>query len=294
MAREHSSIGCFAYKGSDLKTALGIALAVFAFLSVAIPCSSQEPADERDLHMVREDTWAFFIAPYGWLAGVSGTVATDGENTELEVPFEDFLENTRAGLLLYFEARRNKVFVAFDGTWATLGGEMNGQLVDLDIEIRQRIYDIRVGYEVYNKKLGEVIHKKKFDWQRRMIIDIFAGGRYFRTEPVIAIIPIIGDPREISGVDSRVDPFFGLRIGWDMSPRWIMGFRGDIGGFGIGDAAQFSWQATGDIGYRLSSRIALFAGYRYLTFDTITGRGDDRNGTDLSQQGPIIGAGFSF
>lgn len=244
--------------------------------------------------MAREGSWGFFIAPYGWLTGVEGTVVTDGEGVDLDVPFEDFYESTRAGLQLYFEARRNKLFFAFDGTWATLGGEMDGHLLDLDIEVRQRIYDVRIGYEVYNKKLGDVIQKPKFDWQRRGIIDLFVGGRYFRTEPVITLTPIIGDPRKISGVDSRIDPFLGLRIGWDMSYRWAIGFRGDIGGFGIGDAAQFTWQGAAELGFRLSRRITLFGGYRYLEHDTVTGEGEERNGTDLRQGGPIIGAGFSL
>jgi opacity protein-like surface antigen len=46
------------------------------------------------------------------------------------------------------------------------------------------------------------------------------------------------------------------------------------------------------MGFRLSRRITLFGGYRYLRFDTVTGEGDARNGTDLHQEGVIVGAGF--
>jgi len=79
-----------------------------------------------------------------------------------------------------------------------------------------------------------------------------------------------------------------------MSYRWGIGFRGDIGGFGIGDAAQFSWQAAAEFAFRVSRRVAIVAGYRILEYDTIVGQGEDRNGTDLRQQGPIIGAGIAF
>ena len=253
-----------------------------------------ESEEERPLRMARQSKWDFFVAPYGWLTGVAGAVVADGEETEIDVPFEDFLENTRAGFQVYFEARRKRLFLGFDGTWATLGSEVEGRLFDLDIEIRQRIYDIRVGYEVYSTDLGEVIERRKFDWQRRGVIDLFIGGRYFRTEPVITITPILGDERVISSVDSRVDPFVGLRIGWDMSYRWLIGFRGDIGGFGIGDAAEFSWQAQGTLGIRVSRRVAITGGYRILEYDTIAGEGVERNGTDLRQEGPFIGAGISF
>ena len=64
------------------------------------------------------------------------------------------------------------------------------------------------------------------------------------------------------------------------------------GTIGIGNAAQFSWQAAGTLGYRVSRRVAVFAGYRVLEYDTVVGEGENRNGTDLRQQGPIIGAGF--
>jgi len=270
-----------------------VCVAVVALLTISLPVFAQsESGEEKPLRMARDTKWNLFIAPYGWLTGVRGTVVTNGEETVIDVPFEDFLENVNAGLMLYFEARRNKLILAFDGTWANLGTEVDGRLVDLDIEIKQRIYDIRVGYEVYSKNIGNVIDKPTFDWQRRGVIDLFIGGRYFKTEPIITVSPIIGDEIVISGGESRIDPFVGTRIAWDMSYRWGIVFSGDIGGFGIGNAAQFSWQATAEFGFRVSRRVTIFGGYRALDYDTVTGEGTDRNGTDLRQNGPIIGAGI--
>ena len=270
-------------------------IVLLLIVAFTVPAMAQDEAgEERPLRTARDDKWDFFVGPYGWLTGVQGTVATDGDEVTIDVPFEDFLDHTSAGLMVYFEARRNKVFVAFDGTWAILNEEIDGRLLDLDIEIRQQIYDIRVGYEVRNKELGEVIHRKKFDWQRRGMIDLYVGGRYFKTEPIITITPIIGDQREISSAESRVDPFVGLRLSWDMSYRWSLGFRGDVGGFGIGSGAQFSWQTSGILGYRVSQKVSVILGYRVLEYDTVTGEGEDRNGTDLHQEGLIIGAGISF
>ena len=108
----------------------------------------------------------------------------------------------------------------------------------------------------------------------------------------VTIVPIVGDDRFVSGGESRVDPLVGLRMGWDMSYRWVFGFEGDVGGFGIGDAAQFSWQAEVEFGYRVSKRVAIIGGYRVLKYDTVTGRGEERNGTDLRQAGPFFGAGI--
>ena len=271
--------------------AVGVAVAIS--LAMAIPAVAEQKEEEaRELRMSRQSKWNLFIGPYGWLTGVSGTVVTNGEETHIDVPFDDFLENTNAGLMLYFEARRNKLILGFDGTWANLGTEVDGRLVDLDIEIIQRIYDIRIGYEVYRTEIGEVIHKRKFDWQRRGVIDLFVGGRYFKTEPIVTVIPIIGDERVISVPESRVDPFVGFRISWDMSYRWAFGFWGDIGGFGIGNAAQLAWQAEAEFGFRVSKRVTIFGGYRVLDYDTVEGDGEGRNGVHLRQNGPIIGAGI--
>lgn len=270
-------------------------LGLAALVVCSGPLGAEQPEEKgKPVATDRRGAWSFFAAPYGWLQGVSGTVVTDGEGVEIDVPFEDFLDATQAGFMLYLEARRDRLFVAFDGTWATLGAASEGVLIDLDVEVRERIYDMRIGYQVFNRELGDPIHRSKFTWQRRGIVDMFIGGRYFRTEPVITLTPIIGDEREISTVDSRIDPFFGLRAGWDMSYRWIIGFRGDIGGFGIGDAAEFSWQAAAEVGFRVSRRVMIFAGYRVLDYDTVTGEGTDRNGTNLNQHGPIIGGGFLF
>ena len=81
---------------------VGVMLAVMVELSM--PAYGQSESDEEiPLRMARQSKWNLFIAPYGWLTGVSGTVVTEGEETQIDVPFEDFLENVNAGLMLYFE-----------------------------------------------------------------------------------------------------------------------------------------------------------------------------------------------
>lgn len=278
-----------------IKRFFAVAVSVAISLAITIPAvAEQKEEEDRELRMARQSKWNLFVAPYGWLTGTQGTVVTNGEETEISVPFEDFLENVDAGLMLYFEARRNRLILAFDGTWANLSTEVDGRFVDLDIEIKQKIYDFRIGFEAYRTEIGDVIHKPKFDYQRIGVIDLFVGGRYFKTEPIITVIPIHGDERVISSKGSRVDPFVGLRIAWDMNYRWAFGFWGDVGGFGIGNAAQFSWQASAEFGFRVSQRVTIVGGYRILEFDTIEGTGLDRNGTDLRQNGPIIGAGIQL
>jgi hypothetical protein len=139
-----------------------------------------------------------------------------------------------------------------------------------------------------------LVHGEMVVARGELIVDVFAGGRYFNTEPSIEITPIIGNPRSVSSSESRIDPFLGARVVWDLSYRWLLGFRGDVGGFGIGDAADFTWQATAEVSFRISRRVAVGAGYRVLEYDTIEGEGDSRSGYDLRMSGAIVGLGISF
>jgi len=52
---------------------------------------------------------------------------TNGEETHIDVPFKELANRARGGFQIYFEARQNKFFLAFDGTWATLGETIEGR-----------------------------------------------------------------------------------------------------------------------------------------------------------------------
>ena len=56
----------------------------------------------------------------------------------------------------------------------------------------------------------------------------------------------------------------------------------------------FTYQLEGTVGLRITHWLAAFAGYRALYYDLVEGEGALRNGTELTQHGPVIGAGVSF
>jgi hypothetical protein len=237
----------------------------------------------------------FLIGVYGWLAGVKGTVATGTEDVEIDVPVQDLASLTNSAFQFYGEVHWGKWFGGFDGTWADLGVEDEGTLLDIDISLKQRIFDIRGGRQVFSRNLDDTAGDPRDKWQRWAIVDAFVGGRYFLTEPTIGLTgKISGDQRYETFKDERWDLFFGARGGYDFARRWTVVGRGDIGGFGIGNSSRFTWQLELTAGFRALRRLAIVAGYRLLSFDTIEGSGDDRSGADLLQHGPLIGAGFRF
>ena len=69
--------------------------------------------------------------------------------------------------------------------------------------------------------------------------------------------------------------------------------RGDIGGFGVG--SDFSWNANGGVGYRVSTLFSLAAQYKALSVDFQNDKtGLDFLSYDTITHGPVIGFVFSF
>jgi len=91
--------------------AVGLAVSM-GFLAHAY--AQAPPQEDSKLRTDRDGKWGFLVAPYGWLTGVDGTVANGVESIDIDIPFDEFLERTQAGFMLYAEARWKRLFFAFD------------------------------------------------------------------------------------------------------------------------------------------------------------------------------------
>jgi hypothetical protein len=232
------------------------------------------------------------LGVYGWLASVRGTSFSDGERTDFSVAVEDLAERTKAAFQGLARIGWKGWFLTFDGTWATLEVDAQGRLVeDLKITIDQEIFDVRVGTELL--RLAPAAESER-GWTRPTALDISLGGRYFRTKMTAKLNWFTGEQTRTTSVSERWDPIVGLAFRHDLAERWPLRLTGDIGGFGIGNAARFTWQVGAYVGYRLGERFTLFGGWRVLHYDQTTGSGDDRNGTRITQHGPMIGFGFDL
>lgn len=189
--------------------------------------------------------------------------------------------------------------------------------VEVDATTRQTLVDAKLGYRVLSRSFGELQGGEPEDDPRRLELDLFAGARYVRFETeldvfvpavqvpgfnVSASLPAfpnlqLGDVEipgvTVGGLDADleetvdwVDPILGLRARVDLGERLWAGVRGDLGGFGIGSASDFTWQAMALLGWRLSEHWILSGGYR--------GLGYDREPFDLVQHGPILGLSYRF
>lgn len=242
----------------------------------------------------RDGDWAFFVGPYGWLASVDGTIVSGGVDTDVSVPFSDLVDLAKGGFQLNVGIWWRRFFLGFDGTWAKLGMEAEGRFFGAELEIEQRLFDIKVGYQLFRKSLDGCLDPRCEKWRRWASLDVFVGARYWYTKTTVTVTGPAGIPRGLEGVDERWDPLVGLRLTWNPARRWTFLLRGDIGGFGIGDAAEFAWQTSAGLGYSVTEWMHIFLGYRAIGFDTVTGSGAARGGADLVQHGPLIGLGFAF
>jgi hypothetical protein len=88
--------------------------------------------------------------------------------------------------------------------------------------------------------------------------------------------------------ETWVDPLIGLQTRYDLDDRWYLTGWGMLSGFGA--ASDFGWDVLGAVGYEISDRFSLAAGYRGAGVDYTDGEFI----WDVVMHGPIIGAVVRF
>jgi hypothetical protein len=239
------------------------------------------------------------------------TIETGGRTLQGSIPFE-----TRFGTL-QIPISRDFAGVRLDiPRVETTVGPIEVDATMLLVQAR-----LALGYRLFEAPLLDVLGRDPGDDPRRVAFDAFVGLRYWYLE---ADIDIESPPIQIPGFD--IDPSLvafpqlqlpeaqipGLTFGgrdldvtknsWWIDP--IVGFRaivdpcdgfrfaltGNVGGFGIGSASKFAWEASA-IGFlRLSESWSLGLGYRAQGLER------ERSGlaTDLIIHGPVVGVVIGF
>ncbi len=224
------------------------------------------------------DGWQFIATPYLWGTGIKGDLTLRGIDVDVDLGFEDLFDATEFGFQTYLELRREKFGFYAAPSYLKLSGDSDSMLGDADFE--QHFWLVEGGgfYNVFYRN-GE----KPFS------IDLLAGARYWNIDTSVDIEGAgpLGADLAIGGIIDIIDPVVGLRARHYLTPKLSLGFRGDVGGFGIsnGDTSDFSWQAIVLLGYEFTDRYAVFAGYRALGIDAEGGNEE----LDLTFQGVLLG-----
>jgi len=224
----------------------------------------------------KSEHWKNFAALYGWSQAITGDVKVKGVENNVDVTFSDTFNALKFFFMGHYEGMKGHWGVLFDVNYVQLEKDNDhpGGLVP-----GKRQYKV-------NQALVELAIPYRLTW-KPVVADVFVGGRYNYNYGEI-VIP--SKPLNVSDTVAWVDPFVGGRIFIPLDKKWYIGLRGDIGGFGIGNASDLALNGNASINWQLNELFSLHAGYRayYLKYN------EGQNEWNATQHGPWFGIGFTF
>jgi hypothetical protein len=119
--------------------------------------------------------------------------------------------------------------------------------------------------------------------------DVTFGGR---VNTLQGELTFKGPQIAVSQDKTWLDPLLGVTVHSPPERRVLLRVYTEIGGFGLG--SDFTWQIFPTLGIRLTDRLSLELGYRWLDIDYSDGEGTQRFGYDMLTQGPTGGLGVRF
>jgi hypothetical protein len=266
-----------------------VLIAAFAAAPFAAPGSggdlrAQSPlAPEPEAGAGSVPTWSLVVTPYVWLAGQSSDVG----GRALRQSFSDLASLTNLGFQGRVAARIGKVIVQGDYTYADQTATTAIGRTSIDMGVRQHIVDVKAGYPVYDSRPAELTGG--------MGVWVAAGARYWDndTEFIITRQPLLpgGDTEIVEEAAAQTwwDPVLGILAQWPVTSNVGFTARGTVGGFGVGNASSYLWDAEAAATFRLGPRFLLSTGYRAFRYDRADGEGEDRVTQDVTVTGLAVG-----
>jgi len=266
-------------KSSSFLNHLAIAATITLIpLSSAVAGETQPPVIQTPEPSSR---WEYRTELYGWFTGLKGTTGPEGFTADVDDSANDILKNLKMAAALQFEARNGQWGIIADGFYSCLGtsGTPTGPRFDnINIDMKQFLGELMVAYRLKESAQGS--------------FDLYGGIRYnylsmaFSAEKSRQGMQILPEYTSIS--KHWVDPVIGIRGQWNMTEKWFLAGKADIGGFGVGSDLVYTLQATA--GYNFTEMISAELGYRYAGTDYT----DSPFVYDMAQAGIYTGLIFKF
>ena len=282
-------------KHSTMKSALGVLLA-FVTTMTAVPAASAEDTMAVDGGRgIADAPWEFAVTPYIWATSLDGSTTVQGSAFDVDVPFSALLRNVNFVFSGEAEVRKGPLAAYVNYFYADLGHEESVQLGplgpgELDTLIQLDWFEFGASWRFDPIPLES--SPRLFNAGASVSFEPYAGGRY----TFLKVKQDIRSGPTAKGSVEWVDPVIGLRTNWTLSQRWNTVIFGDVGGFGVG--SDFSWSATGLIGYRVDlfgDRDGnVLVGWRALGQDYAEGSGPNAFAYDVVSHGPVFALGVSF
>jgi len=223
-----------------------------------------------------DEGWHVGITPYIWFAGVHGTVGALGHEASVHASFGDIFNYFNIGLMGAVEPRYNRIVMPFDFMWMKLsdnkGLAFDQGATSVKAKMTETLVTQKIGYRFVDEK--------------RIKVDALFGFRYWHLSNSLTVQPAnVG----FSESANWVDGLGGGKIELGLTPKMSVVVLGDAGG----GSAKLDYQVAGALGYKISRRWVLLAGYRYLDVDY---RPNGRAGFiyDVAMPGLVLGATFNM
>jgi hypothetical protein len=224
----------------------------------------------------KSDQWKSFLSVYGWVNVIDGDIKVKGLESDIDYSWDDFWSNNK----FYFGAH----YEGFKGHWGIMvDGFYNS--FEVEQEHPRGVLPGRRQVKV-NQTFVELAVPYRLTWNP-VVADVFVGGRLNNFYTEIAI-----PSRALKRDDTLtyVDPIVGGRVFIPMTKTWFFGLRGDIGGFGIGNASDLALNGNAFFNWQITQPLSMQFGYRALYIKYNEGE----NEWNATQHGPWLGVGLSF
>ena len=219
-----------------------------------------------------EEDWQYTGTFYGWLPGITTTVETPLGDVEADVEFSDILEKLDFAFLAAVEARKGRLALVGDLQYFDLGAQASPgtaaiNTVDIDSKIT-----VLGGYALYDVSDNSDTR-----------IELGGGLRFYDAKFDTTISG--ANALSLSDEGNWADAVLSARVTHAFNEDWFGVAYADVGGFGLGNSSDLTWQAYVGAGYRLNDSWSAIAGFRHLMFE----RDFDGRMVTSNVGGPVIG-----
>lgn len=247
-----------------------------------------ETTDAKEPVVYEPEGWAFQIAPYGFLTSLDGTLDVGNLSADFGGDFSDILSNLDFAMFIATEARKGQFAIYNDFIYAGLspGGARAQRFYNqVDLQLDMFIWNGAATYRFIEEKdfFLELGGGFRFMY---LATEISAHSDILASRPLLAAATGLPAFANRSSVSHVWDGVGALRLGYNISDRWLLRAYGDIGG---GDS-DLTWQAMVNLGYVYSESTTVFLGYRHLQYEFTQGI----TALDMAFSGPQLGLAIKF
>lgn len=233
----------------SIRSVTGMIGAIFLVFLLAFPVHGETDAGDK---------WQFQLAPYAWLSGQKGRIATQPglPPSDIDLDFyDDISDGINGAIFLVGEARKGRYGVVADIAYTDIEFDdpTPGPFYsNLNSRTKTWIISAAGFYRIVQKDHG--------------FLDLMAGFRYWSVDASLDFGAGILPGVESSNKEDWVDPLIGLKglipLG---KSRFFLSGSLVAGGFKVG--SNFMWDMMANLGYQWTDGFSTTIGYRYMEVD---------------------------